>query len=80
MQQTIIKVGNSAGIVLPQGIRKDIGLEIGDSVKISKGKKGEIVVSKARKIKTGGVNAKFMKMVDEFIVEHEDVLKELANR
>lgn len=79
MQQKIIQIGNSSGITLPQAIKQQVGLKPGDKVEV-KAKGSDIVISPVRKIKTGGVDAKFMKMVDEFINEHEDVLHELANR
>lgn len=79
MQQKIIQIGNSSGIILPQSIRQHAGLRLGDRVKIdSKGQ--DIIISSIKKKKVGGVNPKFMKMVDEFINDHEDVLRELAKK
>jgi len=79
MQQKIIQIGNSAGIVLPKSIREETGLKPGSKVTIEKKGKDIIVSPQAKKL-AGGVDAKFMKSVDEFIEEHEDVLKELAKR
>jgi putative addiction module antidote len=78
MEQTVIKVGNSIGVIIPKNLRN--GLKAGDKVVIG-GEKDKITVSPvAKKQTTGGVNAKFMKMVDEFMTEHKDVLQELANK
>ena len=79
MQQKVIQIGNSAGIVIPQSIRKEVGLKPGSKVTIEK-KGDDIVISPQAKKLAGGVDAKFMKSVDEFMEEHEDVLKELAKR
>jgi putative addiction module antidote len=76
MEQTVIQIGNSIGVVIPKNLRD--GLKAGDKVIVG-GKPDNITVSPIKKQKSE-VDAKFMKMVDEFITEHEDVLKELANR
>lgn len=78
MEQTVINIGNSAGIIIPQKILKSAGIKPGDKVMVEeKGRK--ISITPAKKI-AGGVDAKFMKMVDEFIEEHKDVLQALSER
>ncbi len=79
MQQKVIQIGNSSGITLPRSIRQNAGLKPGDKVEVNT-KGSDIIISPVKKVKVAGVNAKFVKMVDEFINEHEDVLRELANR
>ncbi|OGH18584.1 MAG: hypothetical protein A2868_02360 [Candidatus Levybacteria bacterium RIFCSPHIGHO2_01_FULL_40_15b] len=78
MEQTVVRIGNSVGIIIPQQIRKSTGINAGDKVLVEeKNKKiGIYPIKKA----VGGVNAKFMKMVNEFMEEHRDVLQALANR
>jgi len=77
MQQSVIQIGNSIGVVIPKDLRN--GLKAGDKVVVD-GSKKKITITPVKKKKMGGVDAKFMKMADEFITEHEDVLKELAER
>jgi len=77
MQQTVIQVGNSIGVVIPQHLQTN--LKAGDKVIVDKKQNG-IIITPVKKQQAGGVDAKFMKMVDEFIAEHEDVLKTLANK
>ena len=78
MEQTVINIGNSAGIILPQRILKSKGIKVGDKVMVDdKGK--NISISPVKNI-AGGVDDKFMKMADGFIEEHKDVLQALANR
>ena len=77
IQQTVIQIGNSLGVVLPKPIRGM--LKAGDKVVVT-GKPDKISIAPLKIKQAGGVDAKFMQMVDEFITEHEDVLKALANR
>lgn len=79
MEQRVIQIGNSVGVVLPQDIRQTLGLRRGDRVVLNK-KGDDIVISRSKKSLAGGVNDRFMKIVDDFIDEHEDVLQELARR
>ncbi len=79
MEQTAITIGNSVGVVIPQPIRTKIGLNSGDKVFVET--KGEqIVLTKSKKRIAGEVDVKFMKMLDEFINDHEDALRELSKR
>jgi len=71
MIQQTIQIGNSVGVVIPKNILREKNIKVGDKVQI------EI---KSIKKSVGGVDAKFMKMVDEFIEEHKDVLEKLAQR
>lgn len=79
MLQTIVQIGNSLGVIIPKAIRDDIGLRVGSKVVVTK-EKEKIVLSAAKGKELGGVDAKFMRMVDQFATEHKDVLKELAKR
>lgn len=78
MEQTIITIGNSAGIIIPRKILNSAGVKPGDKVIVEE-KNRKISVSPVKDI-SGGVNAPFMKMVDDFIEEHKDVLTALSNR
>lgn len=78
MVQTIINIGNSAGIIIPQKILNTSGIKLGDKVTVEK--KGKMIAITPTKTATGGVDVKFMKMVDEFIEEHKDVLQALSER
>lgn len=82
MEQKVIQIGNSIGAVIPQLLNQDTVVQPGDVLKVER-KGDQFILSPVKKKKKNlayGVNAKFMKMVDEFINEHEDVLKELAHR
>lgn len=79
MMQKLIQIGNSVGIIIPQVFRNEAGLKPGDKVEVRL-KGNDVVLSRSKKELSGGVNAKFMKIVDDFITEHKDVLNELAKR
>ncbi len=80
MKRKIVKIGNALGVTLPQEIREDAGLKLGDSVSVGIQNNAVLLSPIRKKKKIGGVDAKFMKLVDDFINEHEDVLEELAKR
>jgi antitoxin component of MazEF toxin-antitoxin module len=64
---------------LPQEVKNELGIKLGDSVMV--GVQDEtMTITPIKKKKDDEVDLKFAKMVDEFINDHEDVLKELANR
>lgn len=71
MVQQLISVGNSVGVIIPKNILKEKNIKVGDKVELD---------IKPVKLTAKGVDARFMKMADEFIEEHKDVLQALANR
>lgn len=79
MQQRIIQIGNSIGVVIPTELRRQNNINKGTKVSFKQAKDG-ILIQPVKKQLIGDVDVKFAKMVDEFITEHEDVLKELAQR
>ena len=76
----LIKIGNSVGFTLPPIIREEAGLRLGDAVMVDYDIASKVIAIQKKQKPKGGVDAKFIKLVDEFIDEHEDVLEELANR
>ncbi|KKQ75413.1 MAG: hypothetical protein US96_C0011G0011 [Candidatus Woesebacteria bacterium GW2011_GWB1_38_5b] len=71
MIQQTIQIGNSVGVIIPKNVLEENKIKVGDKVQVD---------VKPVKKSVGGVDAKFMKMADEFIEEHKDVLQALANR
>lgn len=80
MKQKIIKIGNSTGIILPQNVNKELGIKLGDSVLINVQNTTMTITPIKEKKKDEDLDVKFATMVDAFLTDHEDVLKELANR
>lgn len=79
MEQTVIQIGNSIGVVIPVPLKKQNELRHGSKITMKQTTKGILIVPSKKQL-FGRVDAKFAKMVDDFITEHEDVLKELAHR
>lgn len=71
MVQQLISVGNSVGVIIPKNVLKEKNIKVGDKVELD---------IKPIKPSAKGVDVKFMKMVDEFIEDHKDVLQTLANQ
>lgn len=71
MVQQLISIGNSIGVIIPKNVLNEKNIKVGDKVEVD---------IKPIKPQAPGVDAEFMKMADEFIEEHKDVLQALANR
>lgn len=79
--QKIISVGNSAAITLPRGFLEEVGLRIGDKVRVKTDSNSKIMMIEA----DGGkieprLSKKFVNWTDKFIRDNRLVLEELANR
>lgn len=77
--QKVFKNGNSLAITIPKEFLKELDLRDGSKVVLEK-KDNNLFITAHRRVLASDVDAKFMKMVDEFITEHEDVLAELSKR
>ncbi|AZV43656.1 putative addiction module antidote [Peribacillus asahii] len=67
VERKIRKVGNSLGVLLPSSMLKEIGVKDGDTVYISMGNDGEIVIRNTEQKKN---NEKFKKQVIAIIDEY----------
>lgn len=77
--QKLYKNGNSVAVTIPKALLKELNLRDGSEVEVDiKGK--ELIVAPKKGVQTASVNVKFMKMVDQFINDHQDVLEELAKK
>ena len=77
--QTLYKNGNSIAVTIPRQYLEELNLKEGSEVVVEKHGK-ELRISSKNKALAPNVDAKFMKMVDEFVADHEDVLKTLATK
>lgn len=77
--QKIYRNGNSAAVTIPKEYLEELNLSTGSPVVIEK--KGQLILVRPRqRVASSGVDPKFMQMVDDFASEHEDVLRQLANK
>ena len=77
--QTLYKNGNSIAVTIPRQFLAELNLKEGSEVVVEKQGK-DLRISSKTKALASGVDVKFMKMLDEFVVDHEDVLQKLATK
>lgn len=77
--QKLYRNGNSVAVTIPKPLLEELNLKEGSEIVLEKEGKEITLTSKNTKL-APDVDAKFMKMVEEFANKHDDVLKELAKR
>ena len=77
--QTLYKNGNSVAVTIPRQFLDELNLKEGSEVVVEK-KGDELRILSKTKTLAVDIDPKFMQMVDEFVADHEDVLKALANK
>ncbi len=77
--QTLYKNGNSIAVTIPRQYLEELNLKEGSEVVVEKQGK-ELRISSKTKALASDVDIKFMKMLDEFVIDHEDVLQKLATK
>ncbi len=76
MTQKVLKVGSSAVVTLPKKSLKELGIKIGDEVRVDVDvKKRRVVVEPARKIDT-----ELLEWTDRFIERYRPALEALAKK
>lgn len=83
MQQTVLKIGNSVGIVIPQPLRRKIGLKPGDRVEVDEGVyHDEVVIRKNghQKVKRSSITPEFLEWLESFNKRYSSALRELAQK
>lgn len=78
LSQKLFKSGNSIVMTIPPELRHELKWRDGSTVILETNGKELVVKSKA--VQNNVVDAKFAKIVEEFMDEHQDVLKELSRR
>lgn len=79
LTQKLYKNGNSVAVTIPKEYLRELKLRDGSEVVVNR-KGQELVVTSKKRASLKGVNEKFARMVDEFMIDHQDVLQELAKR
>jgi putative addiction module antidote len=77
--QKLYKNGNSVAVTIPKEYLKKYNMRDGTEV-VVEGDTDRIVITSKKTKAVASVDAKFARMVDEFMNEHEDVLKKLSKR
>lgn len=80
-RKKILKVGDSAAITLPSKFLREVRWKPGQEVLVETDSRTEtIVVRSAKRAGHARISPEFASWVEEFIEEHQPLLKELARR
>ncbi|HZE87366.1 MAG TPA: AbrB/MazE/SpoVT family DNA-binding domain-containing protein [Methylomirabilota bacterium] len=82
MQQKIIQIGNSTGIIIPKSLLDQVGLQTGNEVEIQENKNDNslIIFKKGMKTKSSSINNHFLNILDKVNKQYRSALKELAGK
>lgn len=80
MEQTVIKVGNSLGIILPKYIVKELNLKLGQRLYLDVYQNEKTLTLRLNKNMAKGITPEFIKFLDEFIKKHHSSLSKLATQ
>ena len=81
MEQKIIQIGNSTGVIIPKALLNQIGLETGQEVLIEQDPTTNalIIIKKGTKIKRS-IAPEFIDILERVNKQYGSVLRELAER
>lgn len=79
LTQKLYRNGNSVAVTIPKEYLDDLNLKEGNIVVVKTEGKSVVITPKEERL-SRDVNAKFAKMVNDFVNDHRDVLEELAKR
>ena len=80
-RKKILRVGDSAAVTIPSKFLREVGWRPGQEVVVQTDVRTEtIVVRPARRAGKARISPEFASWVEEFIEQHEPLLKELARK
>jgi len=79
MEQTIIQIGNSTGVIIPSELKKKAGLKKGSKVTLTLTSNNEVVIQKGTG-KKNSITPEFLDWLEAFNKEYGPALKELAEK
>lgn len=82
MQQKIIQIGNSTGIIIPKSVLDQLGLQTGNEVELQKDPTNQslTIVKAGTKIKSSSINEHFLTVLEKVNTQYSAALKELADK
>ncbi len=81
MEQKIIKIGNSTGVIIPKSLLEKVGLQTGSLVAIEKSPTSNTLsVGKPGADKGSSVTPEFLTRLDKLKQKYGPALKELAEK
>lgn len=80
MQQKVVQIGNSIGVILPQVLAKNT-LKAGDIVEVDKDQaSGTFMISKNKRGAVSSLTPHFMEVIERVNKQYGAALKELAGK
>ncbi len=80
MEQTVIKVGNSLGVILPKHILKNLNIKRGQKLYLDVYEEEKTLTLRVNKNRAKGITPEFIKFLDEFQKEHSYSLSKLSEK
>jgi len=82
MQQKIIQIGNSTGVIIPKSLLDQVGFQAGNEVEIQENKSDNslVIIKKGQKMNSSSINSHFLHILDKVNKQYSSALKELAER
>ena len=81
INQAIVRIGNSVGVILPRSLQANDRLKPGDKVAVDKDKiNGDYIVSTKGKVKKSSITPQFVRMLENVNKRYGKALQELAGR
>ena len=82
MQQKIIQIGNSTGIIIPKILLDQVGLYAGNEIEIREDKTDNslIISKKGAKLQSASLNKHFFKILEKVNKNYNSALKRLAEK
>lgn len=80
MQQKIIQVGNSTGVIIPKSLLDQVGLQAGSEVEIEQDTQTNVLVISKKGQKRSSVSTRFLEILERVNQKYKAALKELAEK
>ena len=82
MLQKIIKVGNSAGIIIPKDLRKKLGMKPGSKVIVEEGPRKSTLIVRKKGVGAGAssITPEFIDIIERINKRYSRAFRELAEK
>ena len=80
MAQKIIKIGSSVGVTIPKDILEDMGLRVGDQVRMAASPESQRITIETTHTKSDEIDSKLIAWTDTFIKRNRTLLERLSKK
>lgn len=81
MEQTVIQIGNSAGIIIPKNTMQELGIKAGDKINLQKTDDALVISKKPLVAKPQpALTPEFAEWLNKFNAKYKNALTELAKK